>query len=191
MSRSVTAGVSTAIAQPHVNAAYLVEMQFGSGTVYVSSLPYNIDWNGHTWTGLGHMGQIDTVRESAQGDATGLRFTLAGPIAAYLSIALNEQLQGDPILLYVALFDANNQIIADPVLEWSGRADTMQIVDGAENSAISVTAESRYADFARPRVRRFTDADQQAAYPGDKFFEFLPQMVEKTIIWPAASFFRK
>lgn len=191
MSRTVTAGVGTAIAQPHVNAAHLVEMQFGSGTVYVTDLPYNIDWNGHTWTGLGHMGSIEAVRESAQAEATGLRFTLAGPIAAYLSLALNETLQGDPVLLYVAFFDANHQIIPDPVLEWSGRADTMQVVDASENSAISVTAESRYVDFARARVRRFTDPDQQAAYPGDKFFEYLPQMVEKTIIWPAASFFRK
>lgn len=191
MSRTVTAGVATAIAQPHVSAAHLVEMQFGSGTVYVTDLPYNIDWNGHTWTGLGHLGQMDVIRESAESEATGMRFTLAGPIAAYLSLALQEQLQGDPILVRVAFFDENNQIIADPVIEWSGRADTMSVSEGADQSTITVTAESRFADFARPRIRRFSDADQQAAYPGDKFFEFLPQMVEKTIIWPAASFFKK
>lgn len=191
MSRSVTAGVSTAIAQADIVAAHLVEMQFGSGTVRVTDLPYNITWGGNEFTGLGHMGQIESVRESAQAEATGLRFTLAGPIAAYLSLALNEELQGDPILLYVGFFGSDHQLIADPVLEWSGRADTMQVLDAGENSAISVTAESRYADFRRPRERRFSDADQQVFYPGDKFFEFLPQMTEKTIIWPAASFFRK
>lgn len=191
MSRTVTAGVATAIAQPHVSAAHLVEMQFGSGTVYVTDLPYNIEWNGQTWTGLGHLGQMDVIRESAESEATGMRFTLAGPVAAYLSLALQEQLQGDPILVRVAFFDENNQIIADPVIEWSGRADTMSVSEGADQATITVTAESRFADFARPRIRRFSDADQQASYPGDKFFEFLPQMVEKTIIWPAASFFKK
>jgi hypothetical protein len=191
VSRTFTSGVATAIAAPHVTGAHLVEMQFGSGTVRVTDLPYDIVHAGNIWTGLGHMGSIEPVRESAQSEATGLRFTLAGPIAAYLSLALQEQLQGDPVLLYVAFFDSNHQIIADPALEWSGRADSMSIQDGGENASISVSAESRFADFARPRIRRFSDADQQAAYPGDRFFEFLPQMVEKTLIWPARQFFER
>jgi hypothetical protein len=191
VSRSLTGGVASAVADPSVIGAHLVEMQFGSGTVRLTDLPYDIVWNGNTWTGLGHLGSIEPVRESAQSEATGLRFTLAGPIAAYLSLALQEQLQGDPVLLYIAFFDGNQQIIADPVLEWSGRADSMTIQDGDETSAISVSAESRYADFARPRIRRFSDADQQAVYPGDRFFQFLPQMVEKTISWPSRQFFER
>ncbi len=191
MSRTVTSGVATAIAAPHITACHLVEIQFGGGTVRVTDAPYNITWSGNEFTGLGHLGQIEPIRESAEAEATGLRFTLAGPVSAYLSLALQEPLQGDPVLVYVAFFDANHQIIADPVLEWSGRADTMSVSDSADQSTITLTAESRFADFARARERRFSDADQQAAYPGDKFFEFLPQMAEKTIIWPAASFFRK
>jgi hypothetical protein len=89
------------------------------------------------------------VRESAQSEATGLRFTLSGAIGAYQSLALAEPIQGDPVLLYVAFFDANHQIVADPVLEWSGLIDQMTVVDDGQSSIIRITAENELFDFAR------------------------------------------
>lgn len=191
MSRTVTLAVAEALNAGHVTACHLIEIQFGSGTVRVTEAPYDITWGVNTYSGFGRAGTVEGIRESAESEATGLRLSLAGPIAAYLSLALQEPLQGDPVNVWVTFFDANHQIIPDPVLEFAGRADTMSVSESAGQSTIVLTAESRFADFARPRVRRFNDADQQAQYPGDKGFEYLPQMVEKTIIWPAKSFFAK
>jgi len=41
------------------------------------------------------------------------------------------------------------------------------------------------ADFARPNVIRYTNADQQQRYPGDRFFEFTEQMAEKSVAFPS------
>ena len=46
--------------------------------------------------------------------------------------------------------------------------------------------ESRLADWERPRVSRYTDADQQQRFPGDLGCRFAPQMVEKELVWGRA-----
>ncbi len=49
----------------------------------------------------------------------------------------------------------------------------------------ALTCESRLVDLERAEVRRYTDADQQAEYPGDRFFEFVPALQEAEIKLPA------
>jgi hypothetical protein len=60
--------------------------------------------------------------------------------------------------------------------------DTMDLSLGATGK-LSVIIQSRLADWERPRLSRYTNEEQQALYSGDKGLEFVPQMVEKTIIW--------
>ena len=48
-----------------------------------------------------------------------------------------------------------------------------------------MTVEPPTVDWQRPRAGRFNNEDQQSYWPGDRFFEYVPQMVEKQIIWPS------
>jgi hypothetical protein len=50
-------------------------------------------------------------------------------------------------------------------------------------STIQLDLNSRGVDWKNSRNSRYTDADQQARHPGDKFFEFVSQMAEKEIFW--------
>ena len=42
-----------------------------------------------------------------------------------------------------------------------------------------------------PSGKLFSDQEQQAQHPGDRFFEYAAQMAEVTIAWPNKSFFTK
>jgi hypothetical protein len=55
---------------------------------------------------------------------------------------------------------------------------------GGGNSAVAIR-ESRLVDLERAEVRRYTDADQQAEYQGDRFFEYVPALQEAEIRLPA------
>ena len=74
--------------------------------------------------------------------------------------------------------------VADPFPLWAGLMDVMEVTDGAE-ARISLTCESRLVDLERAEVRRYTDADQQAEYQGDRFFEYVPALQEAEIRLPA------
>jgi hypothetical protein len=195
MTRTVTGAVDYAIVQDHVEGCHLVEIYLASGTVYVTDCPHNLLWNSNTYIGVGAMGMIKHAAETDQIEATPLRFTLAGPISAFLSIAVNEKVLNRDVRVYVAFF-LNGVIYNDPVLEWRGRGDIMHVVDNDSDleggdSVITFTAESRYAAMLRPKKRVHNNEDQQIDHPGDRFYEFQAALVDRELVWPAASFFEQ
>ena len=54
-----------------------------------------------------------------------------------------------------------------------------------KTATVNITAESRLIDWARPRIRRYTNADQNERFPGDKGFEFVSDTTDKEIVWGA------
>jgi hypothetical protein len=79
--------------------------------------------------------------------------------------------------------------VADPMIIFRGRMDQMDITLGA-TAEVTVKLENRLTDWERPKIRRYTDADQRRRDPADGAFRFLPATTEKVIIWPARSFFQ-
>ena len=85
--------------------------------------------------------------------------------------------------MLLGTIDADGDVIADPVIVFSGFMDTMVINDGAETATIQVTVENRLIEFERTRGRRYTAEDQKIDYPNDKGLEFVAEMQEKEIVW--------
>lgn len=186
----VDSTVEAALSAEHVTACHLVEMGFASGLIRVTDAAHSLSWDGNLYTGLGNLGQIDEIKETATGEVTGLRFQIAGPLSGYVSIALGEHVQGAPVTVRVAFFNETHVVVRAPI-EWLGRVDTMTVADTPDNAIIQVTAESRVTDWQRPKERRHNLEDHHIEYPSDMFYEFLPTMVEKEIVWPAASYFHR
>lgn len=182
MSRITTAGVDAAHAAANVPTLILVELDFPSGFVRVNNSAVNFEWSGHTWLGLAELGSIDGVTEHSDLQMTGVSLTLTGIPPEMISRVLGEQYQGRSCQVWQSPLSEAYQILANPVLIFSGRMDSCDIAIG-DTAVVSLTAESRLTDWERPRVRRYTHEDQLAEYPGDKGLEFVPQMVEKTLVW--------
>lgn len=187
MTRSLTTGFSTAIQQPHVNIFPLVDLMFASGANYLCGLDHAVTWNGNTYAAaLGLLG-IDEIQETAD-SAAGLRLTISGVKPAALALALTERVQGRSIVLRMAAVDAAGALQVDANC-WSGLMDTMSIDDSGGNAVITITAEHVMSTWDRPRTTRYTDAAQQALYPGDLGLQYVAQLEEATIVWPDKTFF--
>ncbi len=183
MSRAVTPAVEAALEAGNVPAIVMVEMDFPSGFLRVNNSPVTFAWNGYDWLGLGDLGGIDAISEGASLESRGLAFRLSGVPPANVSIAMGQQYQGRSCKVWYAPLDAaTHAVLADPVLSFHGRLDVMSIELG-ETATITVTAESRLADWARPRVRRYNHDDQQIDFPGDNGFEFVTSVVDKELRW--------
>lgn len=185
MSRTITAGQDAATASGNVTGCLLAYLDFSSGIVRVSSLTYNIDYGGYTWMGAGAVSSIDAVQESADQQVHDIKMKLSGVPSDKVATALGEYYQGRPVRLYWAQLSAKHQIEDAPVLFFEGRIDTMEIGLGAQ-AMITLTGQSRLADWNRARVRRYNDGDQQAAHPGDLFAQYVEQMVSVELIWGQA-----
>ena len=172
-----------------VRPVLLAELDFASGDILVTDAPFDILLGGKTYRGVGHFGGISAVEESVELQAYSLTLRLNGIPVALLAIALGEHYQGRSAVVSLALLDEAHRPVDAPLVLFRGRMDVMRITAG-ETASIDLVCESRLADWERARVRRFNNADQQQRFPDDKGLEFVPQMVEKELVWPARSFFR-
>jgi hypothetical protein len=182
MSRSITTAVQTAINSQSCTFCVFVELDFSSGFVRLCNANITFQWDSKSWIGIGELGSIQAISEAPDLEARGVSLSLSGIPNEAITRSLAEYYQGRSCKIWIAPLDTDQQVITSPVLVFSGRMDNMQIELG-ETATIMVTAESRLADWDRPRVRRFNHQDQITEYIGDLGFEYVEQMVEKEIIW--------
>lgn len=180
--RTSTETAAAALENTNVPYLVLVELDFVEGFVRLTNAGYAFTWNGHTWTGAGNLGTISPIEEGQDLQMYGCTLTLSGISSDYVAKCFGVGYSGRSATIWLAPLDSNYNILEDPIIVFKGKMDTMPIQLG-EQSAIQVTIESKLVDWERARVRRYNNEDQQAEYPGDLGFEFVPQMVEKTLLW--------
>jgi hypothetical protein len=183
MSRLLSSGVQSAIVASEVSPIVLFEAEFASGWLRIWSGIGDLSWSSGTWTGAGTLFSVSSVEETADTSAKGITVTLSGIPADMISLVLSDMRQGKSGKVYLGFLDSNGAIISDPVLAFEGRLDIPALQEEAESATISISYESRLIDLQRTRESRYTNEDQQRAYPGDKAFEFVPNLQEIQINW--------
>lgn len=74
-------------------------------------------------------------------------------------------------------------LVPDPILSFEGRLDVPQFEDSGNTCTISISYESEMIDLERPRERRWTNDDQHRDFPGDKGFEYMADLPDRSIVW--------
>ena len=183
--KSISVGQQSALDSAHVVPVYFVRIDFADDDVqYYCTAGATIAWNSYNWLGTGGLVNIEPIRETGAIEAVGLRLTMSGVPTGLISLALQGEIQGRPITFYLGLLDTAGALIGTPVTEYVGRLDTMTIVEGEQEATISVTVESEMVALMSPAIRRYSNADQQKQYSGDRVFEFVAQMREKALPFP-------
>ncbi len=172
-----------AVAAKVVASIHFADLDFSSGHVRVHTGLGTISWGGYDWLGVGSFGTVDGLEESAELERKTVTYTLSGIPNDLISVVLNEDYQGRSAKIYLGFFSSiTAQLVADPELLDSGKMDVSDTDEG-DTCTVTITAESRVAAWSRTQERRYTDAEQQAQYPGDKGLEFISQAAQKEVAW--------
>jgi hypothetical protein len=183
MSRTLSTEMQAVATAELVRPIYLVDMEFSSGSIYLWSGMGNLTYNSNTYLGAGDLLSIGAIQETAELTANGATVTLGGIKQSLLALARDEPYQGRPLIIRLGAFDENGDLIASPVILFSGFMDIMTISDSGDTSTITVTVENKLIAFQRTAVRRYTAEDQKIEHPTDKGFEFVAKIQEKEIVW--------
>lgn len=180
--RSYSTAFNTAVADHHRAAALLVQLDLDSGTQRYTTASSAVTAMSQTWLAAGGLVSIGPIRETGTQEVIGWEFGISGLSPAQTAIFLAEPVQGRRVRAWLALFDTDYSVIDSPGLVFDGLLDApAREIDMNGKAVIAYAAESRHAIARRASNRRFTDADQQDRHPGDLWFQFVPQMVEKRI----------
>lgn len=189
MTRGLTAAALAAATADVVTRTLAVELDFPAGMVRYAGCPQDVVIGGATFAGVGALGSVSAAEESAELRAYGLTVALTGIPRDLVAVALQQAYQGRRATVWDVVLADSGQPVADPIIIFRGRMDTMEVALD-ETATVRVRLENRLTDWDRPRVRRYTNEDQQARHPGDRGLEFVSATSEKELIWPARTFFR-
>lgn len=190
MARDLPAGLEAEIDAPVLKPFMAIRIELpdpvyvwtGSGTLVFD----DAGGTSRTWLGAGGLGAVDTVGEATDGSATGIRISLFQVPSEFRDDIADQATRGAVMELYIGALDETYQTVIATKLLWKGRLDQYKITDAGETISVEIVGESRAIDQRRPAIKRFTDEYQQRKHPGDKFFEFVPQMTEVSILWADA-----
>lgn len=183
MTRNVDADILNALAQNEVEPILAVEMLFDSGPVRIWLGIGEITIKGNVFTGAGLLMNFTNIEETGDIQASSVTLNLNGIPASIMALALAEPYQGRLCRIYFGSLRPTPKAVE----VFSGFMDQMTIDESPDTVNITLTVENELVDLERPRVRRFTNNDQQSRYPGDLGLEFIEDLQDKEIFWGRAS----
>jgi len=186
--RTLDAAIQTAAQAANVRRIYFARIEFDGGTVAWHSGYGDIALDAVLYRGLGMIGNISTVNEQPGVKSQSLSIEVCGLKPEVVSLIQQEPYINRKAYIHCTFLDDQDRpFVASPFLLFKGSVDDINATIG-KKASVSITLKSRLSDWQRQRVLRYTDADQQKLFPGDKGFEFIPQLSQRKLIWPRAAF---
>jgi len=194
MSLTLDGTASAAIASTARGVAWLIELQFTSGTLRYTTAPVDISALTYTWIG-GKAVDVGNLSESEDTSAESLVFGFVVD-ASVLSLALGnvESYRGKPAGLWLQLFDDKFQPAGAPIKRWAGYMNKVNVKresnpDGPSTGRIEL--ECTRAGMARSRNvegLRLSHAQQLAKFAGDNGLQYVQTLVEQPTLWLSKKF---
>jgi hypothetical protein len=173
MTRIVTGNNATELAKLGILGCVGVDLDFASGHLYLNDGFIETTYSGHVYSPIGQFGGIEMAEEQLDVVARPITLTLSGVDASLVGTAQTEVYQNRQVTVYVMLINqSTGALVGNPETAWEGRMDTMTI--GIDQNIGKITLNCEHRLRREPRIARYTNPDQQQAYAGDKFFDFVP-----------------
>lgn len=171
-----------AVNASHVRPFTLVVLDFPEGPVRASSLPFDITLEGETYYGVSELGTVSEISEGLEQRSYGVNVTLNGIPVDFCNYIAKQKVQGRLLKIGMGFLDSEDRIIGEPLWPFVGRMDTLDMKIG-KSTSVSIAGETLLVEWDRPRLRKFTDADQKSAYPGDRGLEHVAEVANKELVW--------
>jgi len=142
-----------------------------------------IVFHGNEYVGYEGVAQVDTIGEGTDGRATGVAVTLNRVPSEFREDLADQAVRGSLYRLHVGALSEDYSAVIGVRKIWKGTLQSYEITDGGEELTVRAGGESRAIDQRRPSIKRFSDEGQKRRFEGDRFFEYLPRLVELPVIW--------
>ena len=194
MSRIVPASLVTALGNAQIEPFFAIEMIFDTRTITFNDETINVGplrlWSGmydktinvqgsdQTFTGTGGLLSIGGLEETGDLSAKSVTLTLSGIPSTIISLALQEPYQRRACRIYFGV-----ESVSDVVEIFTGKMNTMRILDSEDAATIELTVESKLVELERSSNWRYNDENHQSRNSGDSFFSYVQSIQDAQIPW--------
>lgn len=147
-----------------------VRLWSGSGTV---------SWNGSDWLGVGILGAISGVEQTAEIAAHELSFSLSGVDPKMITFKTGS-VRNREAVLYARWVGTDNVWFSDSVVLWKGVMDYLTSKEDNGQAVIDLLTHSPLFNWGQAPNVAYTHEEQQLSYAGDTGFDRIVSLANKT-----------
>ena len=180
MPRSLSTALQTQVSSTETKTAFLVELNLSS-TIRLTDWYSNVTYDSNSYEAGGSFLTVDSVTETGQLQVDEINLGFSNITNEVRSFVQDGAFTDKTVEIYIAYFDANETIVG-AINYFTGQIRNVAISENIDNSGLSMTVASHWANWNLTKGRHFTDESQQAFSTGDKGFEFATQ-VKSDVRW--------
>lgn len=170
--------------------AFLIDMAFSSGTLYLTTASRDLLYGSQIYTAVGGNLQLGSLEESQDSKGFGVDIMLSGVDQAIIALLLSVGYRGQSVILRQAFLDPSLGTVISVIDLFAGaQLDNYEVSEtvqrtGTANPTVTISTRARHRlSVSEFRGIRTNLHSHQRFYPGDTFFQYVPQLANEEVLW--------
>ena len=180
MPRSLSTDLQTQVSSTATKTAFLVELNLSS-TIRLTDWYSDVTYDSNSYEAGGSFLSVDTTTETGQLQVNEINLGFSNVTDQVRSLVENGSFTDKTVEIYIAYFDSNEDIVG-AINYFTGQIRNVAISETVENSTLTMTVASHWANWNLTKGRHFSNESQQSFSSGDKGMEFATQ-VKSDVRW--------
>jgi hypothetical protein len=180
MPRSLSTALQTQVSSQTTKTAFLVELNLSS-TIRLTDWYSDVTYDSNTYQAGGSFLTVGSTTETGQLQVDEIDLGFSNITDQVRSLVQDGAFTDKTVDIYIAYFDVN-EIIVGAINYFTGQIRNVTISEDINQSVLSMTVASHWANWNLTKGRHYSDESQQAFSTGDRGFEFATQ-VKSDVRW--------
>jgi hypothetical protein len=176
MPRSLSAALQTQVSSTATKTAFLVELNLSS-TIRLTSWYSDVTYDSDNYEAGGSFLTVDSTTETGQLQVNEINLGFSNITDQVRSLVQDGEFTDKTVEIYLAYFDSSESIVG-AINFFTGQIRNVSINESLENSILSMTVASHWANWNLTKGRHYSDESQQSFSSGDRGLEFAGQVKE-------------
>lgn len=180
MPRSLSSALQTQVSSTATKTAFLVELNLSS-TIRLTDWYSNVTYDSNSYEAGGSFLQVDSTTETGQLEVDEINLGFSNVTDQVRSLVQDGAFTDKTVDIYLAYFNTDETIVG-AINYFTGQIRNVAISESIDNSVLTMTVASHWANWNLTKGRHYSDESQQSFSTGDKGMEFATQ-VKQDVRW--------
>lgn len=173
MPRSLSAGLQTQVSAQQTKTAFLVELNL-STVIRLTDFYRDVTYDSNSYEAGGSFLAVDTTTETGQLQVSDINLGFSNVTNQVRQLVRDGAFTDKVVNIYIAYFDENESLVG-AINYFTGQIKNVNISETLEDSLLSMTVASHWANWNLTKGRHYSDESQQSVYSGDRGLEYATQ----------------
>jgi hypothetical protein len=173
MPRSLSAGLQTQVSAQQTKTAFLVELNL-STVIRLTDFYRDVTYDSNSYEAGGSFLAVDTTTETGQLQVSDINLGFSNVTNQVRQLVRDGAFTDKVVNIYIAYFD-ENELLVGAINYFTGQIKNVNISETLEDSLLSMTVASHWANWNLTKGRHYSDESQQSVYSGDRGLEYATQ----------------